>query len=136
MRNFKFLTLKESKKLPNCNFDNVVDTTGDTKLISFGFDKVAKNGKLILVGQPKVNKNLLIKNPLRFFNPPNDHVKILSSDGGLFKPETDMNKILKLINSNISIFKHLISHSIKFKDINKGIDLIKKGKAIRVLVNF
>ena len=47
-----FITVKnlKNKKL---KFDNIIDTTGNTKIISIGYDFLAKNGRLILVGQPQ-----------------------------------------------------------------------------------
>ncbi len=130
-----FVNIKDLKK-KKMIVDNVIDTTGNTKLISLGFNLLRKNGKLILVGQPKKNEILKIKDPLRLFNPPSDHIKISTSDGGLFNPEKQMKTIYNLMFRNIKKFNQLISHKINLNDINKGIELIQKGKAIRVSIKF
>ena len=103
----KFIDIKDLKK-KFFLFDNVIDTTGSTKLISTGFDLLAKNGKLMLVGQPRKNELLKINDPLRLFNAPCDHLKILTSDGGLFNPKTQMKSIYSLLLKNIKNFKKII----------------------------
>ncbi len=130
-----FINIKDLKK-NFFSFENVIDTTGNTKLISAGFDLLTKNGKLMLVGQPRKNELLKINDPLRLFNHPCDHLKILTSDGGLFEPQTQMKKIYNLLFENIKNFQKTISHNITLNNINKGIDYVKKGKAIRVSIKF
>ena len=90
----------------------------------------------MLVGQPRKNELLKINDPLRLFNHPCDHLKILTSDGGLFEPQTQMKKIYNLLFENIKNFQKIISHNITLNNINKGIDYVKKGKAIRVSIKF
>lgn len=131
-----FMNLKYFKKNKLKKFDRVIDTTGSTKIISQGFNRVKKNGYLVLVGQPKKNSTLKLYDPIKLFNPPSDNIKIISSDGGLFNPDIDLKKILKIVKKNKKIFTDLITHSLKLNDINKGIDLIKKGKAGRIGINF
>ena len=134
--NFNYLNLKNLKKIKKEKFDLVIDTTGNPKNIEKGFDFVNKNGKLILVGQPKLNSLIKIKNPLRLFNPPQDNIKIISSDGGGFNPETDYKKLITLVKKNYIYLSKLITHQIKLKDINRGVELIRQGKTGRVLINF
>jgi len=127
-----FVKSKNLKKLSIKNYSKVIDTTGDVKNIEKGFDLTSKNGFLVLVGQPKINSNLLIKNPLRLFNSPNDNIKIISSDGGMFNPDQDLKKIFKMIKDNLPVFKKIISHSFNLNNINKAIRILRKGKSIRV----
>lgn len=125
----KFINLKNS-------FSLVIDTTGSTEVINKAFDSTGKDGRLVLVGQPKKNSILKIFDPIRLFNPPNDNIKIFSSDGGLFQPSLHMKTIYNLLIKNYKKFSKLITNTILLKDINRGIDLIKKGKEIRVCINF
>lgn len=131
-----FLQLNKFKKFNKNKFSLVIDTTGSTEVMSKAFDSVDKNGKLIFVGQPKKNSVLKIFEPLRLFNPPNENIKIISSDGGLFDPDIHMKIIYKLLIKNYKIFKKLITRVISLDDINRGINLIKQGKEIRVCINF
>ncbi|MDB2652622.1 medium chain dehydrogenase/reductase family protein [Candidatus Pelagibacter bacterium] len=132
----KFLLYKKYLKSKKKSFSIVIDTTGSTEVISEGFNSTSKNGKLILVGQPKKNSKLKIFDPIRLFNPPNDNIKIFSSDGGLFNPSKHMQIIYSLLIKNYKKFNKLITNTIKLKNINHGIDLIKKGKEIRVCIEF
>ncbi len=113
-------------------FDYVFETTGDVKNMSSSFDCLKKNGTVVLVGQPKLNSKLLINDPLRFFNYPNDNLKIISSDGGSFNPGRDMIKIYKLLIKNINYFSKLLTTYYPLREINNGIKILKKGNAIRV----
>ena len=49
----KFSLYKNYLKIKKNSFSIVIDTTGSTEVISKAFDSTGKNGKLILVGQPK-----------------------------------------------------------------------------------
>lgn len=129
----KLLKLKDVFNMKNkFKFDQFIDTTGDTKIISAGFDILKKKGNLILVGQPKINKVLKINNPLKFF----DGIKIYSSDGGLINPSRDLKKISKHVMKNFKYFKNFISHTISLEKINLGFQLLKNGKALRVGIKF
>jgi len=113
-------------------YDYVYDTTGNVNNISKGFDCLNKNGNLVLVGQPKNKSKLLINDPLRLFNPPNDNINMISSDGGKFEPHLDMKKIYNLLSENVKIFSKLVSHNYKLEKINQGITELRKGNCLRV----
>ena len=130
------LKLKKFKDIKKQKYDLVIETTGDVENIQNGFDFLNKNGKLILVGQPKLNSVLRLKNPLRLFNSPSDNIKIISSDGGKFNPDNEMKILTNIVKNNFKYLKKLITHEIKLSEINKGIDIIKKGEAGRVIINF
>jgi S-(hydroxymethyl)glutathione dehydrogenase/alcohol dehydrogenase len=130
------IKLKKFKDIKKQKYDLVIETTGNLENIQNGFDFLNKNGKLILVGQPKLNSVLRLKNPLRLFNPPSDNIKIISSDGGKFNPDNEMKILINIVKNNFKYLKKLITHEIKLSEINKGIDIIKKGEAGRVVINF
>ena len=117
-------------------YNYVYDTTGNVNNISKGFDCLTKNGSLVLVGQPKNKSKLLIHDPLRLFNPPNDHIKIITSDGGKFEPHLDMKKIFNLLSKNIKMFEKLVSHKYKLGNINEGISALRKGNCLRVAIGY
>ncbi len=130
------LTLSNMRKIKKIKFDIVVETTGNIDNMEKGFNQLNKNGRLILVGQPKINSILRIKNPLRLFNPPADNIKILSSDGGKFNPKHDMNKLSLIVKNNFSYLKKLVSHQINIININNAIKLIKNGNAARIIIGY
>jgi S-(hydroxymethyl)glutathione dehydrogenase/alcohol dehydrogenase len=135
--NFKFSktqNVKHIKKLIKSKnkYNQIFETTGDVKNISYCFDLLDKNSNLVLVGQPKKNK-LYLNKPLKFFS----NIKIFASDGGRVKPDRDIPKILKLMNSyNKFYFNNIISHQFHLSKINQGINLLIKNKALRISINF
>ena len=134
LKNFLEITIIDSIDLDNNDFkyDYVYETTGNIGIISSSFDLLSKNGHLLLIGQPKVNSNLTIKNPLAFF----DGRKISASDGGQIDYVEDLPKILKKINLELFNKLDLISKIIKLEDINLAIQEIQKGIAKRILIKF
>jgi S-(hydroxymethyl)glutathione dehydrogenase / alcohol dehydrogenase len=119
-----------SKKLKNKKFSYVIDTTGNIDVISNSFNLLYKKSELILVGQPKIGNKLTIKNPLSFF----DGKKIFASDGGGYEPAEDFIKMVKIVRKNLNLFKILISDIIPLDKINIGINKIKKGKSMRIII--
>ena len=139
--NIKTIYFKNSNFLKkyinkNIRFDKILDTTGDNGLISLGFQLLNKNGELVIVGQPKQGSVLKIYDPIRFckLNKSYDGVRIIASDGGLFNPSTDMQKLIKLVSKNFKLVEKIITHEVNLKDVNKGLSLVEEGRAIRVLV--
>ena len=129
---FKYFSTKNKnvEQLLNLKvFDRIIDTTGNNKLISYFFKLLNNNGELILVGQPKINTNLNLHNPLKFFS----GVKIFASDGGNFEPQKDFKELSKVFNKNIKYVKKLVTEVISLSNINLGIKKIKNGEAIRVI---
>lgn len=113
-------------------FDFCIDTTGNVECMSILFNLLGKNSKLVLVGQPRLNSKLILDNPLKIF----DGVRIQSSDGGNFNPETDLNEILKLITQNIELANELITHKISLDEVNQGFDMMLSGDVGRVVIDF
>jgi len=120
------------EKLNADKYDYVVDTTGNVDVISTGFSLIKKKGSLILVGQPRVGTDLVLKNALSIF----DGIKIFSSDGGNFVPDVDLPNIIKHVKNNLSMASKLITHTIKLEDINEGFAKMRGGEAGRIIINF
>ncbi|MBD1170191.1 alcohol dehydrogenase catalytic domain-containing protein [Pelagibacterales bacterium SAG-MED02] len=123
------------KKIEDCKgnkFNHIIDTTGDIKILEKAFNIMTGNSKLILVGQPKKNKTLKLKNALSMF----DGKTIFASDGGLINPSKDLQKISDYVNKNFQYFKNFISHDIFLKDVNKGFTKLKHGNALRISLKF
>lgn len=112
--------------------DICIDTSGNTSMMSEGFNKLLKNGSLILVGQSRQGESLTIRNALDIFN----NIKIFASDGGDFDPDEDLAHILDLVNLHRNLANNLISHTITLDQINDGIDMLTNGKAGRIIIKF
>jgi len=129
--NFYSIENGESIDSINENFDIVIDTTGNVQNISSCFNRVKSGGKMVLVGQPKVDSVLKLNNPLRIFN----GIKIFSSDGGLFSPDEDIKVILNALESNEELRDLLVSHIIRIENVNEGFRLMQAGEATRVVID-
>ena len=113
-------------------FDVIIDTTGDTSIISNAFNLLNKNGQFVLIGQPRKNEKLIINNALQFF----DGIRFFASEGGGFDPSLDFNKIVTTINQNVELANKLISHIITLNEVNKGFDIMKSGDCARIIIDF
>jgi Zn-dependent alcohol dehydrogenase len=113
-------------------YDYVVDTTGNVDVISKGFSLIKKKGSLILVGQPRIGTDLVLKNALSIF----DGIKIFSSDGGNFVPDVDLPNIVKHVKNNLSMANKLVTHTIGLNKINEGFSMMRNGEAGRIVINF
>jgi len=118
--------------LGNLTFKYIYDTTGIPNILTNCFDFLDIDGQLVLVGQPRLNSELKLKNPLRFFN----GIKIFASDGGGFDPDLDLINVKHIIETNTQKFNALISHKISLDEVNDGFDLMRSGLARRVIMEF
>ena len=122
---------KEIKRISN-KVDVFVDNTGLSKIMKSGYELISNNGRLVLVGVPNKNDNLLIHTlPLHFGK------KILGSHGGESNPEKDIPRFLKLYNQNKLNLDELISTSYPLSKINVAIDDMRQGlSAGRIIIDF
>lgn len=127
-----FMTIDELNHIEKQQYDYVVDTTGNTEVMSKGFSLIKKKGSLILVGQPREGTDLVLKNALSIFN----GIKIFSSDGGNFVPDTDLPSIVKHVKNNLDMAKKLVTHTISLDQINEGFSMMRNGEAGRIIIKF
>ena len=107
--------------------DIVVDTTGDPKIIEQAYELTAADGKTILAGVPK-NKITIYSLPLHF-------KKILKgSHGGDSIPDIEIPRYIRLINKNKMTLNNMITDEFKLTKINDAIDLLRSGKAGRIVI--
>ena len=114
-------------------YDIIIDTTGNTKVISEAFTKLSSLGRLILVGQPKPKEPLLLNEALSFFN--GSGLTIKATQGGKSNPDTDIPAHLNLYRSGVLDYKKLITHRFSLMGINKAFDLLKTGRAGRIMID-
>ena len=107
--------------------DVTVDTTGNTKVIEQAYELTASDGKTILGGVPK-NKITIYSLPLHF-------KKILTgSHGGDSVPDIEIPRYIRLINKKKMTLDNMITHEFKLTEINNAIDLLRSGKAGRIVI--
>ena len=92
-----------------------------TKIIELGY-LLNNQGRLVLVGVPKVGSNINI-----FSLPMHFGKKIIGSHGGESNPEKDIPRFLNLFNNNKSSIKNMVSRRFKLNDINEAISCFQNG---------
>ena len=107
--------------------DITVDTTGNTKVIEQAYELTASDGKTILAGVPK-DKITIYSLPLHF-------KKILTgSHGGDSIPDIEIPRYIRLINKKKMTLDNMITDAFKLTEINSAIDLLRSGKAGRIVI--
>ena len=107
--------------------DISIETTGIPKVIEQAYELTAPDGKTILVGVPN-DKISIYSLPLHF-------EKILTgSHGGDAVPNIDIPRYIRLINQKKMTLENIITHEFNLKEINSAIDLLRSGKAGRIII--
>lgn len=110
--------------------DIVVDCTGIPEMIDKGLCLVKPGGKMILVGQTRHGEDLTLKS----FKQHYCGKTILDSQGGLTEPYADIPRYLKLYQQGKLQLDKLITHRFKLDHINEALDVVRSGKAGRVML--
>lgn len=116
----------------NKGIDIFIDNTGKPKIIELGYKLVSNNGRVVLVGVPKVGENINIFSlPLHFGK------TIVGSHGGECNPSKDIPRFINIFNHKIAFYKELITQRTNINNINEALDLMKKGStAGRIIIDF
>jgi len=107
--------------------DKVIETTGVKSVIESAYELTHKDGTIVLVGVPheKVTINTL---PIHF------NKVLTGSEGGSSKPDIDIPRIIRLVKGGRLSFAGIITDEFALADINRAFDLVRSGKAGRVLL--
>jgi S-(hydroxymethyl)glutathione dehydrogenase/alcohol dehydrogenase len=109
--------------------DIVIDTTGSARVIEMCYNLTHSDGKTILVGVPKIGDNISIYSLPLHFN------KILKgSHGGSSVPHVDIPRLIRLYQAGKLSFRGMITHQFVLEQINVALDLVRSGKAGRVVL--
>jgi S-(hydroxymethyl)glutathione dehydrogenase / alcohol dehydrogenase len=108
--------------------DKVFETTGVKSVIENAYELTHKDGGLVLVGVPHEKVTI---NTLRVhFN-----MVLTGSEGGSAVPHVDIPRIIRLVKSGKLSFDGIITDEFTLDDINPAFELVRSGKAGRVLIN-
>ncbi len=113
-------------------FDVIVDTSGSVDAIESTMPLLSDTGRYILLGQPKPDQALRIEGALHMFH--GEGKRIMATQGGGFRPSTDIPRYLNLWRSGALKLDGVVSHRLPLIEINCGIDLVRAGQAGRVLI--
>jgi S-(hydroxymethyl)glutathione dehydrogenase/alcohol dehydrogenase len=111
-------------------FDVVADCTGLPHMIEAGYNMVVPGGKMILVGQPRHDQALILNNMRRNYC----GKTMIDSQGGLTNPTIDIPKYIQLYKSGKLKLDELITHRYSLTQINAALDMVRSGKAGRVVL--
>jgi S-(hydroxymethyl)glutathione dehydrogenase/alcohol dehydrogenase len=107
--------------------DKVIETTGVKSVIENAYELTHADGTCVLVGVP--NQHITIDSLPIHFN------KILTgSHGGDARPHIDIPRIIRLMKAGKLSLDGLITHEFALDDINPAMELVRSGKAGRVLL--
>lgn len=108
--------------------DKVIETTGVKRVIENAYELTGKGGGLVLVGVPSEKATIkTLRVHLDIF--------LTGSEGGSSKPDVDIPRIIRLVNSGKLSFDGIITDEFALADINPAFELVRSGKAGRVLVH-
>ena len=107
----------------------VICSLANTQAIEQAVQASAIPGKVYFVGVPELDSKIII-------SPYDIHAGriLLGSQGGGTYPDTDIPKYLNLEDKDLISVKDLVTKTLPFKDINKGIDLFRKGMSGRCVI--
>ncbi len=114
--------------------DVIFDATGNAKSIAETIPLLNEGGRYVLVGFLKPGESFEVKNANHLFG--NTRGKaIIAAQGGGFSPSKDIPRYVELWKSGALDINHLITHRVTLDTINDGIELMRQGKANRVMVD-
>jgi S-(hydroxymethyl)glutathione dehydrogenase/alcohol dehydrogenase len=112
--------------------DCIIDTTGLMDIVSEMLPKLSEHGRVIIISQPKLNSSLTFTSPGNFFL--GEGQSIMSTQGGKVNPTADFPKYITLYRRGVLNIDKLITHNFRLDEINTAIEILKAGKAGRILI--
>lgn len=102
--------------------DVFIDNTGNPEVIELGYALTGPQGRVILVGVPRLGKNITLYSlPLHFG-------KVLTgSHGGEAQPERDIPRYMNMYAQGRLALKELLTDEFPLKEINEAIDRMRTG---------
>jgi len=118
--------VEEVKKLTNDEgVDVVIELVGRSETINMSVNSLRREGRLVFVGYSEDN---LVISPVKIVY---NQLKILGSRAS---SKWEAVEVIKLVESGRFKLEPLISHVVPLDEINRGLDLLRSGKAARVVV--
>jgi len=114
--------------------DVIVDTSGAKRAIEATLPLLSGKGRFIMLGQPKPGETIELQDALHMFG--GDGKSIKATQGGKFAPHEEIPRYLALHKSGTLRVDDLITHRIRLDEVNDALDLLRKGRAARVLIDF
>lgn len=113
-------------------FDVIIDTTGSAAAMEDALPLLGSEGRYIMVGQPRPGAEVAMRNAKHMFD--GEGKTIRATQGGRFNPTRDIPRYVQLYQTGQLKLEQLITHRIPLDRINEGLDLVRAGRAGRVLI--
>jgi S-(hydroxymethyl)glutathione dehydrogenase/alcohol dehydrogenase len=111
--------------------DIVVDGTGSPEVIQTCYDLTHRQGRCVLFGVVPHDKNVTLHTlPLHFGK------SLIGSEGGSSRPEVDIPRIVRMIQSKRFDPQGFISHRGKLEQVNDLIAKMRSGEVIHAMIDF
>lgn len=128
----EFINPSNMKTNLTAKVDVIVDTTGNPHAITATIPFLSDRGRYVLVGQPEPGQAVSIPNANSLFGGNGKIIK--ATQGGKTCPNEDIARYVKLYNAGLLNIDSLITHEFSLDKINSAIDVLKSGKAGRILI--
>ena len=124
---------QELEKLTNQQgLDYAIEAVGKKETMEVAYNSVKKtSGKAILCGVPNPPGQTIEIDPFPLYY----GRQLVGTSGGETNPDIDFDDYCSMYIDGVLKLDDMISHVLSLDDINEGIELMKAGKCIRVLVD-
>ena len=124
---------QELEKLTNQQgLDYAIEAVGKKETMEVAYNSVKKtSGKAILCGVPNPPGQTIEIDPFPLYY----GRQLVGTSGGETNPDIDFGDYCSMYIDGVLKLDDMISHVLSLDDINEGIELMKAGKCIRVLVD-
>lgn len=112
--------------------DVIIDTTGNADTITATIPYLSDRGRYILVGQPKPDQSVTIPNANSLFMGSGKIIK--ATQGGKTSPNEDIARYVKLNKAGLLNIRNIITHEYSLDDINTAVEVLRSGKAGRIMI--
>ncbi len=124
--------VQEVQKLTGGGSDYAFITVGSIKAIEQGFMMTGPRGTAVIVGLPKFTDTITLS-PFLFIK---DERVLTGGYMGSTQLQTEVTRLVKLYKAGVLKLDELITHRFPLEDINKAIDEVVTGKALRNVIMF
>jgi len=124
---------QELEKLTNQQgLDYAIDAVGKKETMEVAYNSVKKtSGKAILCGVPNPPGQTIEIDPFPLYY----GRQLVGTSGGETNPDIDFDDYCSMYIDGVLKLDDMISHVLSLDDINEGIELMKAGKCIRILID-
>lgn len=112
--------------------DVIIDTTGQSDIISISLQFLADGGRAIMIGHPEPHRRVNVDGH-NFFGMKGRTLK--TTVGGKTNPQEDIPRYVKLHKANLLKIDKIITHRYNIDEINTAVETLWSGKCGRIMIH-